>query len=357
MVRLRHADGMLRHEFPSAAGYLDSATYGLPLRSALEELSALTSAWASGSYDPVSCDRAVDRARGAFARMHNVAAADVAIGHQVSPMVGLIAASLPRGAQVLAAEGDFTSLLFPFLAAGCAMRTVALERVAEAIDSATQLVAVSAVQSADGRLADLDATARAARHHGALTLVDATQACGWLPLDAGRFSVLVAGGYKWLCHPRGTAFMTIAPELRERCVPLAAGWYAGENPWETCYGTPLRLAADARRFDVSPAWFNWHMAATTLEAFEGLGIETIHRHNVALARRLRAELEVEPANSAIVSLSVADGAAERLKTAGMNASVRAGRLRLSCHLYNDDDDIDRVLEALAPAERVSRAHL
>ena len=36
--------------------------------------------------------------------------------------------------------------------------------------------------------------------------------------------------------------MTIAPELRDRIVPLAAGWYAGEYPWDTCYGTPLRLA-------------------------------------------------------------------------------------------------------------------
>lgn len=182
-----------------------------------------------------------------------------------------------------------------------------------------------------------------------MTLVDATQACGWLPLHAGRFSVLVAGGYKWLCHPRGTAFMTIAPELRERFAPLAAGWYAAEHPWETCYGTPLRLAADARRFDVSPAWFNWHMAATTLETFEDLGIETIHEHTLALAGRLRAELGLEPANSAIVSLSVPVGAAELLERAGVKTSVRNGRMRLSCHLYNDDQDIDRTLEVLAVA--------
>lgn len=339
---------MLREKFQPAGCYLDSATYGLPLSSALEELSAVTSAWARGSYDPVSCDRVVDRARRAFARLHGVAAADVAIGHQVSPMVGLIAASLPRGAHVLAAEGDFTSLLFPFLAAGCAVSTVALERLAEAVDSGTDLVAVSAVQSADGRLADLDAIARAASGHGASTLVDATQACGWLPLDAGRFSAVVAGGYKWLCHPRGTAFMTIAPELRERLAPLAAGWYAGEHPWETCYGTPLRLAADARRFDVSPAWFGWHMAATTLEAFEAVGIGAIYVHNLALAGRLRAELGLEPASSAIVSVSVPDGAAGRLERARVKTSVRAGRVRLSCHLYNDDEDIDRALEVLAP---------
>jgi selenocysteine lyase/cysteine desulfurase len=338
---------LLPDEFEPQCCYLDSATYGLPLASSLHELSVATAAWAAGTYNPLTCDRAVARARGAFARMHSVAAADVAIGHQVSPLVGVIAASLPRGAHILAADGDFTSLLFPFLAAGCDVRTVPLEQLAEGVDDSTDLVAVSAVQSATGRVADLEALASAAEHHGAMTLVDGTQACGWLPLDAGRFTALVAGGYKWLCHPRGTAFMTLSPSVRERLIPLAAGWYAGENPWDSCYGTPLRLAEDARRFDVSPAWFNWHMAATALESFEQLGVARVHEHNVALAARLRVGLGIEPHRSAIVSLDAGPGAAELLARAGVKASVRAGRVRLSCHLYNTEADVDRALEALS----------
>jgi selenocysteine lyase/cysteine desulfurase len=336
----------LRHEFQPTGVYLDSATYGLPPKAALQALSAVTAAWASGRYDPVSCDQAVGGARSTFARLHSVFTADVAIGHQVSPMVGLIAASLPPRARVLAAEGDFTSLLFPLLAAGCDVRTIPLERLADAVDSRTDLVAVSAVQSADGRLADLDAISSAAANYDALTLVDATQACGWLPLDARRFSVVVTGGYKWLCHPRGTAFMTIAPELRDRIVPLAAGWYAGEHPWDTCYGTPLRLASDARRFDVSPAWLSWHAAAATLELFEAAGLGRIHEHNLALANRLRTGIGLEPGDSAIVSLDAADEATERLARAGVKAAVRANRVRLSCHLYNDEKDVDRTLEVL-----------
>ena len=81
---------VLRHEFQPTGVYLDSATYGLPPKVALQALSAVTAAWAGGRYDPVSCDQAVGRARSTFARLHNVFAADVAIGHQVSPMVGLI---------------------------------------------------------------------------------------------------------------------------------------------------------------------------------------------------------------------------------------------------------------------------
>jgi selenocysteine lyase/cysteine desulfurase len=342
------ADGtlVLRHEFQPTGVYLDSATYGLPPKVALQALSAVTAAWASGRYDPFSCDQAVGRARSTFARLHSVFAEDVAIGHQVSPMVGLIAASLPPRARVLAAEGDFTSLLFPLIAAGCDVRTIPLERLADAVDGRTDLVAVSAVQSADGRLADLDAISTAAASYDALTLVDATQASGWLPLDAGRFSVVVTGGYKWLCHPRGTAFMTIARELRDRIVPLAAGWYASEYPWDSCYGTPLRLASDARRFDVSPAWLSWHAAAVTLELFEAVGLGRIHEHNLALANRLRTGLGLEPGDSAIVSLDAANEAAERLACAGVKAAVRANRIRLSCHLYNDEEDVDRTLEVL-----------
>ena len=356
MGLLPDPDFVLRSSFTPTVGYLDSATYGLPPSAALAELATVTAAWAVGNYDPVRCDEAVSRARTSFARLHGVPAANVAIGHQVSPLVALVAGSMRRGAHVLAAEGDFTSLLFPFLAGGCAVESVPLDRIAPAIDARTELVAVSAVQSADGRLADLASIGSAAAHHGALTVIDATQASGWLPLDASQFDVLVAGGYKWLCHPRGTAFITVRPKLRDRLVPAAAGWYAGECPWDTCYGTPLRLAADARRFDVSPAWFSWHAAAAALELFEEHGIERIHQHDVALANRLRAGLDLPRGDSAIVSLAVDDSAGRRLASAGVTASVRAGRVRLSAHVYNDQRDIDRALEALSGTVAHSRPY-
>ena len=61
---------VLRHEFQPTGVYLDSATYGLPPKVALQALSAVTAAWGSGRYDPVSCDQAVGDARSTFARLH-----------------------------------------------------------------------------------------------------------------------------------------------------------------------------------------------------------------------------------------------------------------------------------------------
>lgn len=338
---------MLCAEFSVPEGYLDSATYGLPPRSALVALAEVTAAWAEGSYEPVSCDAAVARARAAFARLHGVQTGEVAIGHQVSPFVGVVASALPRGARVLAPEGEFTSLLFPFLAVGCQVRTVALEELAGAVYSGTDAVVVSAVQSADGRVADVASIAEAARSHRALSVLDATQACGWLPLDGKRFDVTIAGGYKWLCHPRGTAFMIVGEEVGERLSATGAGWYGADRPWESCYGTPLRQAPDARRFDISPAWFSWHAAAAALDVFESVGVDRIYEHNLRLANRLRTGLDLAPGDSAIVSLPAGESAARELTRAGVRASVRAGRARISCHLYNTEADIDRALEALS----------
>ena len=274
----------------------------------------------------------------------------MAIGSAVSAFAGLVAAALPDGARVLCAEGDFTSVLFPFLAQerrGVTVELAPLERLAEALGPEHDVVAVSAAQSADGRLADLDALAAAAAAHDVRTFVDTTQALGWLPLDCAPFDYTACAGYKWLLSPRGTAFFTIRPERRDDLIPHAAGWYAGEDVPSSYYGAPLRLAADARRFDLSPAWLNWVGAAASLALLEAVGIEAIHAHDVALAARLAEGLGLPATGTAFVSVGgLPDDAGERLRDAGVMAAGRGGALRLSCHLYTTAAHVDRALEVL-----------
>jgi selenocysteine lyase/cysteine desulfurase len=276
---------------------------------------------------------------------------DVAVGSAVSLFTGLLAAALPAGARVLCAEEDFTSVLFPFLAheaRGVEVELVPLERIVDALGPQHDLVAVSSVQSSDGRVADLDGLVAAAARHGVRTYVDTTQSTGWLPLDCARFDYTACAGYKWLLCPRGTAFLTIGSERREELLPLAAGWYAGEVVADSYYGPPLRLASDARRFDLSPAWMSWVGAAPALALIADLGVETIHAHDLRMADRLRAGLGLPPGDSAIVSVSgLPDDTAERLADAGVMAAGRGGALRLSCHLYTTQRDVDRALEALS----------
>jgi selenocysteine lyase/cysteine desulfurase len=279
--------------------------------------------------------------------MVGVAPEAVTVGATVSGLVGLVAASLPAGSRVVIPDVEFTSTLFPFLVQdGLEVRTVAPSRLAEAIDERTDVVAFSAVQMSTGEVADLDAVTDSARAHGALTVVDATQACGWLPLDAKRFDFLICAAYKWLMSPRGTAFMTVAPERLADVVPTAAGWYAGEDVHASYFGPPLRLASSARRLDTSPAWFPWVGTQPALELINRIGVEAIHAHDVGLANRFRAGLGLAPGDSAIISVD-APGAAQRLEAAGIQAAVRGGRLRTSWHLYNHERDVDKTLTVLA----------
>ena len=340
-----------QEQWEPAGVYLNTASYGLPPRAGWEALQAGLADWRGGRTSWEHWGESTEAARAAFARLLGADPADVTIGATVSGLLGPVAASLPPGSRVLVPDVEFTSTLFPFLVqereGRCTVRLVPASGLAEAIDATTDVVAFSAVQMATGEVADLDAIAAAAEAHGALTVVDATQACGWLPLDARRFDVVVAAAYKWLMSPRGTALMTVRRERLDAIVPVAAGWYAGEDVHASYFGPPLRLAADARRLDTSPAWFSWVGTQPALELIERIGVEHIHAHNLALANRFRAGLGLPPGDSAIVMADV-PGAADRLDRAGIMAAVRGGRLRTSWHVYNSAADVDRVLDVLSP---------
>ena len=331
-----------------AGTYLNTASYGLPPKPAWDALQAALADWHGGRTSWEHWGVPGEEARASFARLVGVPVETVAIGANVSTFIGLVAASIPDGARVLVPDVEFTSLLFPFLVQehrGVTVRLVpAAELVAE-IGPDVDVVAFSAVQMASGEVADLAGIASAAAEHGALTVVDATQAVGWLPFAGAQFDVVVAHAYKWLMSPRGTAFMAIRPERMDTVVPHAAGWYAGEDPLQTFFGGPLRLAASARRLDTSPAWFMWVATAAALDVIEQVGVDAIHRHDVALANRFRAGLGLEPSNSAIVFCDIED-AADKLERAGIRAAVRGGRLRTSWHVYNTQADVDRTLDQL-----------
>jgi selenocysteine lyase/cysteine desulfurase len=337
-----------REQWAPAGVYLNTASYGLPPREGFDALQVALADWHGGRTSWEHWGESTEGARTAFAAMVGVPATRVTVGATASQLVGLVAASLPDGARVIAPDIEFTSTLFPFLVQehrGVTVRTVPPAQLAEAIDARTDLVAFSAVQMSTGEVADLDAIAAAAAHHGALTLVDGTQACGWLPLNAARFGAVVCSAYKWLMSPRGTAFMVVGDALQETIVPHSAGWYAGEDVHASYFGPPLRLATDARRFDTSPAWFSWVGTQPALELINRIGVPSVHAHDVALANRFRAGLGLEPADSAIVSVEH-PGAAARLERAGIRAAVRGGRLRVSCHVYNTEADIDAALDAI-----------
>jgi selenocysteine lyase/cysteine desulfurase len=336
-------------------GHLDAATAGLPTRAATAALRADLDRWAAGDLDAARYDDAVARSRAAFARLVGVGADRVAIGSQTSVMAALVAASLPDGAEVLCVEGDFSSMVFPFLVERprLVVRQVPADVLADAIGPRTALVAFSLVQSATGAVLDGAAIAAAARAHGAWTCADLTQAAGWKAVDAGAFDLTITAAYKWLCAPRGTGFLTVGEHVQPALRPVQAGWYAGEDVWGSCYGPTMRLASDARRYDVSPAWQAWIGAAETVEAFAAVDPCVVEAWAAGLADRLRAGLGLPPTGSAIVTLDDPDGGRRAaLEAAGCRVAGRAGRVRLACHVWADEDDVDQAVAALLGAGSV-----
>ncbi|MGW0936294.1 aminotransferase class V-fold PLP-dependent enzyme [Streptomyces sp. NPDC002666] len=339
-------------EFAPETAYLNTSSCGLLPRRTVDAVKALAEENATGRRAGAGDFGAVDRARAGFARLAGVDAGRVAVGSSVAVHVGLIACSLPAGAEVLVPEGEFSSVTSPFAVRGdLRMRYVPLAELADAVRPETALVAFSSVQSADGRLAALDAVRAAAAAHGARTLLDATQSAGWLPLDAGAYDYTVTGGFKFLLCPRGTSFLTVTEEAQRSLPPVFAGWVAAADSWNSLYEPVGTLAPDARRYDEPPAFLPYHGAEHSLALLNEIGIEALHDHATGLAARFREGLEglghkPVPGATAVVGAPGLGGRAADLERAGVMVSDRAGNLRAAFHLYNTEADVDRALDVL-----------
>jgi selenocysteine lyase/cysteine desulfurase len=341
------------YEGSRTRGYLDTATYGLPPRSTVAAVEQTLASW-QGRGSWLDWEHDGEACRDLFAQIVGAQPEEIAYVAAASVAAGIVAASLPAeaGANVVLYERDFDSVLFPWrplAERGVELRTLPLEALAEGIDERTALVAVSLVQSSDGRMPDLAAIKAA----GTRLFLDGTQAVGSIPVSLEGVDYLVAHSYKWLLSPRGLCFFYVRPERLPEITPWLAGWKARSDPFEDYYGAP-ELAPNAHRLDVSIPWFSAPGARASLELIAGLGPEAIGEHNLALARSFAAELGLAEPSSPILRVPVedAESAVERLKRAGVACSARSGSIRFAFHLYNDEEDVALALEALRPAAAV-----
>jgi selenocysteine lyase/cysteine desulfurase len=329
--------------------YLNTATYGLPPKPAFDATVAALENWRTGRTSEDAWEASTESARITFAGILGVEPCNVAVGATVSELIGLIAASVPDGARVLTAENDFSSTIFPFSVhehRGVRVDAVPLAALADSIDASHAIVVVSHVQARSGEVADLARLLAKCKQTGTQLCVDGTQACGWLPTDAREIDFYVCHAYKWLMGPRGSAFLTVRPDRLASVPPLHAGWYATEDPNNNLFGLPNRISqSTARRLDTSPAWFSWVGTAVSLDMLASIGIARIEAHDMMLARRFCDAMDLAPPSSPIVYLDSNDGY-ESLERAGIRASVRAGRVRLSFHIYNCEADADAAAAAL-----------
>ena len=337
-----------RDRFAGGRGYLAACTLGLPADVTRDAVQRDLERWSVGAATAHDYSTVLEHARGHAATLLGAEPRRIATGSQVSVFAGFAAVSAPRGAEIVCVDGDFSSIVGPFLARGdLRVRHVPLDALADAVTDETWMVSYSLVQSATGEVADAASVTEAARGTGARVLVDTTQATGWMPTTDLEADVIVCHAYKWLSAPRGAAFAAFSDRALAELTPQAAGWYSGDDPWACCYGPDLHLADDASRFDVSPAWHAWVGAEAALGFAASLDPGEVQAHDVGLANAFRERLGDAASDSAIVTWPDAEGDdLAALTAAGITASGRAGRARVAFHLWNDEEDVDLAATAL-----------
>jgi len=367
-----------RRLFPATVGraYFNTAAVGLASRRLAETYHHVVDEWAAHGFDWTRGEQAANEARSAAARLIGADPADLALIPSVSSAAGLVAAQLDmagNGENVVIGEREYSSNHFPWRQLahkGYDVRQVPFrqggldpDHVGRRIDGGTRLVAFSGVQSATGHRSDIATLSALAHDVGAIVFVDASQMAGALPVapELHHADVLVTADHKFLLNAgRGMGYCYLSRPMQERFIPVNAGWRAGEDPFTSFYGPHMELSPTASRFDSSISWLAAIGNTVALEVFEHFGPDVVHARNRELESRLRAALArvgwdpldlPEENRSTIVSIPLGDLEPARLVRAladdGVVCSARDGALRLSVHLYNHEDDIERLVTVLA----------
>ena len=234
------------------------------------------------------------------------------------------------------------------------------ESVEEAIGPRTRLVAVSSVQFASGHRTDLDAIGRLCRDRDVLFVVDAIQQAGAFPIDvkASGIHAMAACSHKWMLGLLGIGFLYVDRELLPNLRPSLVGWHSVEDPF-AFDGTRFDLRTDASRLEeAAPTFPMVYGLGAAVDMLLEAGVADTAAHITGLLDRAAGALEaigceVSPApehRAGILMIKPpsadVDALAEACAERGIAVSVRRGRLRLSAHLYNNEDDIDALVDLL-----------
>ena len=330
-------------EFDVPDGYLNTASVGMPPAPVADAVAAAVQALAHRPRPPARLRRAHrDAPAAAFADLVGVPPDAGGDRRRRCPRWwGCSRPSVPDGARVLVAAGEFTSVT---LAVRRAVRPRASRwSQAELEELGERAAGVRRRRGQRGavRRRPPRRPGRAARRRGrrgTRVVLDATQALGWLAADLSFADAVVGGAATSGCSARGA-------RRGSRCAP---SWPVGAAPRGLVrrgrrLGQRLRAAAAPRRptaraLDTSPAWYCHAGAAVALPWLAGLDRAAVQAHCVGPGRRV-----LRRRGAAARGLGDRRGASartplDRLAAAGVVASARAGAARLAFHLYNTDDE-------------------
>lgn len=389
-------DTVRRDQFPALARktFLDAACASLAPRAAAEAIAAFLAdvqecPHPSSTAFHVALDAARDTARPEAAALIGARTDEIALVENTSHGLTAAARALPLGAgdQILVPDLEYLQVPLAWRQSPGSDPDIRLvphgggqlpvERFADAATPRTRAVVMSSVQWSNGYRADLEAIGALCRERGWFFVVDAIQQLGAFRLDVTRVpaDIVVCGGHKWLNAPFGAGFMYVRSSSRDRLRPPVAGYLAVQPPpggWAEYFRTPdisplqpVALTHDARLYETGGTG-NYPGAAglrASLRLLNDIGPATLDAHIRGLTDALIDGLRglpvtlVTPADprcrSGIVTFSLGDvrreaALIEHLMDARIMVSHRytsgVGGVRVSCHVYNNRADIDRLLD-------------
>ena len=319
------------------------------------------------------------RAASAAARLLGCQPASLTFGTGASHGLNLAALGLPLrpGDEVVTGEGEFPAVVLAFRnleAAGVTLRLappsgrhVSAADLIAAVTPKTRVIAVSLVAFATGYRIDLEALRAACRERSLYLVVDGAQAIGALEFRTAEdpIDVLAVSGYKWLLGPYGTGFTYVSPKILPRLRVANVNWQTVEGAvnLNRPLAYELRFRDGACRFDTHEraSFLNLAGLCASMEFLARVRVSTVQAHAMRLLDRLLlglAATTLRPASdtaperrSTILALEAETPDAtrrawRRLLDAGVVVSLRGGLIRVAPHLYNDEEDIDRLLAAV-----------
>lgn len=379
-----------RSLFPGAARnvYMNVSVRGLLSTRVKAAVHRYLDEHSTGEWDKQELLATVEETRQRFATLINASPDEIAFTKNASDGLNMIAASLPWKAGdnlILCPEVEHPNNVYPWMNVerrfGVEARSVSpddgripIQQMIDTMDERTRLVTVSTVTFAPGFVTDVGTLTKACRERGVVCVVDAAQSAGVLHTDVEQLGVdaLAVATQKGLLAFYGMGFLYCRRQLANQLTPayLARfGVAVGDDAHETAMDLDrLRLADGARRFDLGN--FNYlgaTAANASLELLLDIGTRDIEAHVRSLAAQLASGMrdlglpvaggEPGPHLGHIVAVGKSGGGRhytaddpamnslyEHLSTNGVKLAIRRGVLRLSMHLYNNDEDVRRVVD-------------
>jgi len=350
----------IRSDFPALGRwtYLNTATYGQMPRRAVEALTRH-----SDRRDELACTDFLDwytdadNMRANIARLIHAEPDDIAFVPNAAAALSIVLAGLTPGPDdnLVTLDDEFPNYLYQGAA-----RKVAWDRLYDSVDDRTRLVAFSEVNYATGFRPPLAEISRFLSERGVPLLLDGSQSVGALTFDVRKtpVDVLAVHGYKWLMAPTGAGFMYVSPAFRKKLPPTIVGWRSHRD-WRNVdrlhSGTPeFKDSAEKYEGGGLPFHLLYAMDSSVTWMLE-IGPEAMERRILELAdsarRRLRGlGARVDNTGSQIVIAEFpgmdASATARWLRQQNVVIAARHGRLRISPHFYNDEEDLERLESAL-----------